>query len=79
VGGEKGREIDYQIWCGPAMGSFNDWTRGTYLAEPGNRRVADVARHIMTGAAFLFRVQNLRTLGLQLPAACSHYAPAAPP
>ena len=31
--GEKGREVDYQIWCGPAMGSFNDWVRGTYLAN----------------------------------------------
>ncbi len=29
--GEKGREMDYQIWCGPSMGSFNDWVRGTYL------------------------------------------------
>jgi PfaD family protein len=37
--GEKGREIDYQIWCGPAMGSFNDWVRGSYLAEPENRQV----------------------------------------
>ena len=36
--GEKGREVDYQIWCGPAMGSFNDWVRGSYLAEPNNRR-----------------------------------------
>ena len=29
--GEKGREMDYQIWCGPSMGTFNDWTRGTYM------------------------------------------------
>jgi PfaD family protein len=56
--GEKGREIDYQVWCGPAIGSFNDWTRGSYMAEPAGRRVADVARHIMRGAAFLYRIQN---------------------
>ena len=41
--GEKGREMDYQIWCGPSMGSFNDWVRGTYLAEPKNRHAVDVA------------------------------------
>lgn len=73
--GEPGREIDYQIWCGPAMGSFNDWVRGTYLAEPQNRRVADVADHLMTGAAFLYRLQSLTLQGLHLPAAYRQYYP----
>jgi trans-AT polyketide synthase, acyltransferase and oxidoreductase domains len=73
--GEPGREIDYQIWCGPAMGSFNDWVRGSYLAESQNRRVADVADHIMTGAAFLYRLQNLSLQGLHLPAAYRQYYP----
>ena len=41
--GEKGREMDYQIWCGPAMGAFNDWVRGTYLEKAENRRVTDLA------------------------------------
>jgi trans-AT polyketide synthase, acyltransferase and oxidoreductase domains len=73
--GEPGREIDYQIWCGPAMGSFNDWVRGTYLAESQNRQVADVADHIMTGAAFLYRLQNLTVQGLNLPASYRQYYP----
>ncbi len=73
--GEKGREIDYQIWCGPAMGSFNDWVRGSYLVELNNRRVVDVAHHIMTGAAFLYRMQSLKIQGLQMPAHCSQYRP----
>jgi trans-AT polyketide synthase, acyltransferase and oxidoreductase domains len=73
--GEPGREIDYQIWCGPAMGSFNDWVRGSYLAESQNRRVADVAEHIMTGAAFLYRLQNLTLQGLHLPAVYRQYNP----
>jgi trans-AT polyketide synthase, acyltransferase and oxidoreductase domains len=73
--GEPGREIDYQIWCGPAMGSFNDWVRGSYLAEPQNRRVVDVADHIMTGAAFLYRLQNLTLQGLHLPSAYRQYKP----
>ena len=25
------RQIDYQIWCGPAMGAFNQWVKGTFL------------------------------------------------
>ncbi|BAY62993.1 2-nitropropane dioxygenase, NPD [Calothrix brevissima NIES-22] len=74
--GEKGREVDYQIWCGPAMGSFNDWVRGTYLAEPQNRKVVDVANHIMIGAAFLYRIQSLKLQGLQIPDYYSQYRPA---
>ena len=75
--GEKGRELDYQIWCGPAMGAFNDWARGTYLEDPVKRRVADVAGQIMDGAAFHYRVQSLRIQGLQLPAALLNWRPAA--
>ncbi|MBN3905275.1 MAG: PfaD family polyunsaturated fatty acid/polyketide biosynthesis protein [Nostoc sp. NMS1] len=73
--GEKGREMDYQIWCGPAMGSFNDWVRGSYLSEPNNRQVVDVANHIMTGAAFLYRIQSLKIQGLQMPDYYSEYRP----
>lgn len=73
--GEKGREMDYQIWCGPAMGSFNDWVKGSYLAAPENRRVIEVAHHIMTGAAFLYRMQNLKLQGLQMPTKFSQYCP----
>ncbi|MFM7367257.1 MAG: 2-nitropropane dioxygenase, partial [Sphaerospermopsis kisseleviana] len=67
--------IDYQIWCGPAMGSFNDWVRGSYLAEPKNRQVVEVAEHIMTGATFLYRIQNLKIQGLQIPDEYSQYFP----
>jgi trans-AT polyketide synthase, acyltransferase and oxidoreductase domains len=74
--GEKGREIDYQIWCGPAMGAFNDWVKGSYLENPSDRKVVDVAFHIMTGAAFSHRLQNLKIQGLHLPAHYSHYRPA---
>ena len=60
--GEPGREMDYQIWCGPAMGGFNDWVRGTYLEKPENRRVVDVAHHILRGAAYLSRVRLLEAM-----------------
>ncbi|MBK1986820.1 PfaD family polyunsaturated fatty acid/polyketide biosynthesis protein [Sphaerospermopsis aphanizomenoides BCCUSP55] len=73
--GEKGREVDYQIWCGPAMGSFNDWVRGSYLAEPQNRHVVDIAHHIMLGTAFLYRIQNLKFQGLQISNFYSQYHP----
>jgi len=73
--GEKGRELDYQVWCGPAIGPFNDWTRGTYLAEPQNRKVVDVAMHILTGCAYLSRIQSLRNAGVQVLSRLSAYSP----
>jgi trans-AT polyketide synthase, acyltransferase and oxidoreductase domains len=76
--GEKGRELDYQIWCGPSIGPFNDWTRGTYLAEPQNRHIVDVALHILTGSAYLARVQSLRNAGVQVSARLSAYYPRTP-
>ncbi|MDP5339034.1 MAG: PfaD family polyunsaturated fatty acid/polyketide biosynthesis protein [Nodularia sp. (in: cyanobacteria)] len=73
--GEKGREIDYQIWCGPAMGSFNNWIKGSYLADLNNRRVVDVAHQIMIGAVFLYRTQILKIQGLEMPTSYSTYQP----
>ncbi len=63
--GTPDRKLDYQIWCGPAMGAFNDWVRGTYLENYENRRAADVAEHIMTGAAYLYRIQHLTMQGVE--------------
>lgn len=73
--GEKGREVDYQIWCGPAMGGFNDWVRGSYLSEPHQRHVVDVADQIMKGTAFSYRIQSLKMQGLQIPPDYSQYQP----
>jgi PfaD family protein len=73
--GEKGRELDYQIWCGPSIGPFNDWTRGTYLADAGSRRVVDVALHLLTGCAYLARVQFLRSAGVQVSSGLAAYYP----
>lgn len=64
--GEPGRQMDYQVWCGPAMGAFNEWTTGTYLAEPQNRTVAAVADNILRGAAVAARQHMLRAQGVAL-------------
>jgi PfaD family protein len=64
--GEPGRKLDYQVWCGPAMGAFNEWARGSFLEAPRNRRVVTVARNILYGAAVLLRVQMLRCQGVPI-------------
>jgi PfaD family protein len=73
--GVKERVSDMQIWCGPAMGSFNDWAKGTYLEAYENRTAADIAEHIMIGAAYVYRVQALKMQGINLPTHWSSYVP----
>ena len=63
--GEPSRMMDYQVWCGPAMGAFNEWTRGTFLEGPENRRVVVVAQNLIYGAAMQLRQQYLRAQGNQ--------------
>jgi len=58
--GEPSRKIDYQIWCGPAMGAFNEWVKGSCLESPKSRKVADVAYNILFGAAVQMRANQLK-------------------
>ena len=64
--GEPSRVMDYQVWCGPAMGAFNEWTRGTFLAAPENRRAETVALNLLYGAAKHLRAVALRLQGIPL-------------
>lgn len=49
------------------MAAFNDWTRGTFLDKPENRRVADAALNILYGAAVLMRSRIAAMQGVVLP------------
>ncbi|MDP6932934.1 MAG: PfaD family polyunsaturated fatty acid/polyketide biosynthesis protein [Myxococcota bacterium] len=73
--GDADRRIDYQIWCGPAMGAFNQWVAGTFLAEPANRSVVQVALNLLEGAATVTRAQQLRSYGLPVPSLAFDYRP----
>ncbi len=75
--GENGREMDYQIWCGPSMGAFNDWVRGSVLENPENRKVVTVAQSILNGAAYLYRLQQLKLSGISFPAEFGRFKPQA--
>jgi trans-AT polyketide synthase, acyltransferase and oxidoreductase domains len=67
VEGEPSRRADYQIWCGPAMGAFNRWAAGSFLAEPENRTVAQIGLNLLEGAAVVTRAHQLRTYGVPVP------------
>ncbi|MCA9568812.1 MAG: 2-nitropropane dioxygenase, partial [Myxococcales bacterium] len=64
IRGEADRKLDVQIWCGPAIGSFNQWTAGTFLAEPAERRVVAVAANLLAGAAAITRSHHLLVQGV---------------
>ncbi len=61
--GNPERKIDYQIWCGPAMGAFNEWARGSFLEDPAQRRAVTVAYNILYGAAVMQRANQLKMQG----------------
>jgi len=67
ISGEPTRKIDYQIWCGPAMGAFNQWVKGSPLEKPENRRMATLAMNLLFGAAVATRATWLRSQGIPLP------------
>jgi trans-AT polyketide synthase, acyltransferase and oxidoreductase domains len=75
IDGDPGRRTDYQIWCGPAMGAFNRWTAGSFLAEPAARTVVQVARNLLEGAAVVTRAQQLRSYGVPVPGAAFDFRP----
>ena len=58
--GNPDRKIDYQIWCGPAIGAFNQWCADSFLAHPENRKVVTVALNLLLGAAVITRLNWLR-------------------
>jgi PfaD family protein len=73
--GLSDRKIDYQIWAGPAMGAFNQWTKGSYLEDWQNRRVVDVANQLLRGAAYQERLRQLKIQGYWLTPELQEYKP----
>src|SRR5258708_37425000 len=45
--GDPAEKVDYQIHCGPALGAFNQWVKGTDLENWRNRHVDDIGRRLM--------------------------------
>ncbi len=75
VTGEPDRQLDYQIWCGPAMGAFNEWVQGTFLEEKENRETVTVALNLLYGACIVLRAGWLRNQGVELPPGVDQFTP----
>jgi len=64
LAGDESRKLDYQVWCGPSMGAFNEWAKGSFLEQPGARDAVTVAHNLLAGAAALTRLHALRCQGI---------------
>lgn len=75
IAGEKTRAVDYQIWCGPAMGAINEWLRGSPYETVESRSVVVIADLLMRNAAYLARLSALKHAGMPVPEALYRYRP----
>jgi trans-AT polyketide synthase/acyltransferase/oxidoreductase domain-containing protein len=75
IEGDASRRLDYQVWCGPAMGAFNAWVKGSFLEPPAARGVVPIALNLLEGAAVVTRAQQLRTYGVPVPPAAFDFRP----
>ncbi len=62
--GKEDRQVDYQVWCGPAMGAFNEWVKDSQFEAPENRDVVSIAMNLLFGAAQVIRLNLLRQQGI---------------
>jgi trans-AT polyketide synthase/acyltransferase/oxidoreductase domain-containing protein len=65
--GDERQKLDFQIHCGPALGAFNRWVRGTELEAWRNRHVAEIAERLLEATAERL---NERFAQLTDPTAC---------
>lgn len=73
--GVAARRSDYQIWCGAAMGAFNEWVRGSFLEPFDQRCVVQIGRNLLEGAAVATRAQQLRLSGVFVPPEAFNFRP----
>jgi trans-AT polyketide synthase/acyltransferase/oxidoreductase domain-containing protein len=61
LSGDQTDKVNYQVQCGPALGAFNQWVKGTPLEDWRNRHVDEMGKKLMQETAELLnqRFQNL--------------------
>ncbi|MCY8872577.1 ACP S-malonyltransferase [Bacillus spizizenii] len=61
ISGSEHSKVDYQIHCGPTLGAFNQWVKGSELENWRNRHVDEIGKILMTETAALLheRTQSM--------------------
>ncbi len=76
INGDPERSIDYQIWCGPAIGAFNQWVRGSFLENHLNRRVVEIGLNLLFGACVSLRRSWLENQNIDCSSSALYFSPA---
>jgi hypothetical protein len=74
----EARALDYQIWCGPAMGAFNDWVAGSFLEPPRTAARCRSPQPPRRRGDASPAPQQLRTYGVPVPASAFRFVPPTP-
>jgi len=53
LAGAGENRVDFQVYCGPALGAFNQWARGSKLRDWRHRHVGEINELILREAAGL--------------------------
>lgn len=61
--GQEEQKVNFQVHCGPSLGAFNHWVKGTDLESWRNRHVDDIGEKLMNETESLIR-HRLDTLFL---------------
>lgn len=77
IQGTQNRIADFQIWCGPAMGAFNNWVQGSPLEPIENRSAVRIAYELIEGALTLKRLHQAKSAGIALSHADFNIRPTA--
>ncbi len=75
ITGDPLRKIDFQIWCSPAIGAFNEWVKGSFLEKIENRKTVTIAMNLLMGASVSIRGNWLKSQGAILHGNTGHFAP----
>jgi trans-AT polyketide synthase/acyltransferase/oxidoreductase domain-containing protein len=67
MNGDNTNRSNYQVHCGPALGAFNQWIKGTAYENWRNRHVAEIADLLMQETAQLLqnRLASIHSLARQ--------------
>jgi trans-AT polyketide synthase/acyltransferase/oxidoreductase domain-containing protein len=60
-------KVDFQIHCGPALGAFNQWVKGTPLEDWRNRHADEIGERLMREAAVLLERRFREFRGITKP------------
>jgi trans-AT polyketide synthase/acyltransferase/oxidoreductase domain-containing protein len=63
MAGDEKYRVDFQVHCGPALGAFNQWVRGTARESWRNRHVDEIGELMMRETATCLERRLERLVG----------------